>query len=164
MLACLRGKGVANGEGASIEMLFQIFRLNFSWNMFKIDCFIKKFSKNVQCWGFSASSASTFNIGDLKLCDLAKFWVLNWLWRNRTSKKIGYDVILVTPSLLVTEKRHQNNVTFFSILPPPPNQNFWPRQCFVGQDRAQNRIGPRHQGSPKCWASLMHIAQYLKTI
>jgi len=55
-------KGVARGwaqraRPPSIEMLFQIFRLNFSWDMSKMHYFSNKFSKIAKCWELSASSA-----------------------------------------------------------------------------------------------------------
>jgi len=44
----IKFKGVARGGnlGSPIEMLFQIFRLNFSWNMPKMYYFSNKFQKS----------------------------------------------------------------------------------------------------------------------
>jgi len=65
---------VARGPGLpQIEMLFQIFRLNFSWDMSKMHYFSHKFSKIAKRCGLSAPQRSlTFNISDLKFRDFAK--------------------------------------------------------------------------------------------
>jgi len=53
------GKGVAKGLGPHpIKMLFQIFRLNFSWNMYKMYYFSNKFLNIAKRCGLSAPSAS----------------------------------------------------------------------------------------------------------
>jgi len=52
------GKGVAKGLDPQIKMLFQIFRLNFSWGMSKMHYFSNKFSKIAKRWELSALSAS----------------------------------------------------------------------------------------------------------
>jgi len=65
-------KGVARWWAPPIEMLFYIFKLNFSWDMSKMHYFSGKFSKIVKRWGGSPQRHSTFNIDDLKFCDLAK--------------------------------------------------------------------------------------------
>jgi len=62
-----------------------IFRLNFCWDMSKVHYFSIKSSKNRQAMGGSLPPFS-FDIGDLKLHDLAKLSFSNWLWRNRTLK------------------------------------------------------------------------------
>jgi len=50
----IRGKSVARGPAPPpIEMLFQIFRLNFSWDMSKMHYFSNEFSKIAKCWGLS---------------------------------------------------------------------------------------------------------------
>jgi len=54
------GKGMAKGPRPPlIEMLFQIFRLNFRGNMYinKICCFSNKFSKIKSAGGFPPPSA-----------------------------------------------------------------------------------------------------------
>jgi len=48
-------RGIQGARAPLIEMLFQIFKLNFSWNMSKLHCFSNKFSKitkplNLQYW------------------------------------------------------------------------------------------------------------------
>jgi len=65
------GKAVARGPGPPINMLFQIFRLNFSRDMSKMHYFSNKFSKIAQRWGrnqvlgaFRPQRFLTFNIGD----------------------------------------------------------------------------------------------------
>jgi len=56
-----------------IEMLFQIFRLNFSGDMSKMHYFSNIFSKIAKRWGlFAPQHLLTFNIGDLKFRNLAK--------------------------------------------------------------------------------------------
>jgi len=86
-------KGVARGGGPppTIEMSFQIFRLNFSWDKFKMRYFSNKFSK----------IALNFSFGDLKFRDLAKLCFSNWLWRNRTITSFQWR-----HHHYVTEKRH----------------------------------------------------------
>jgi len=45
--------------------------------MSKMHYFSNKFSKIAKRWGLSAPQRLlTFNIGDLKFCDLAKWWFL----------------------------------------------------------------------------------------
>jgi len=112
-----RGKGVAKGGGSSgpdpppIEMLFQVFRLNFCWDMPKMHYFSNKFSKITK-------RPLIFDFGDLKLRDMAKFCFSSWLWRNRTSKnqllRHFSDVMaIMSPKNVI--KTSQN----FSILGPP---------------------------------------------
>jgi len=53
-----------------IEMLFQIFKLNFSWNMSKMHYFSDKFSKISSAEGFPPPAP--LSLDNLKLRDLAK--------------------------------------------------------------------------------------------
>jgi len=56
-----RSKVVAKGtQGARppIEMLFQVFRMNFSWDMPIMHYFSNKFLKIAKRWGLYAPSAS----------------------------------------------------------------------------------------------------------
>jgi len=55
-----------------------------------------------------------FGFGDLKLRDVAKLCFFQADYDEIKLQKISYDVI-----------------KFFHFGPPPPNQNFWLRQCLV---------------------------------
>jgi len=49
--------------------------------MSKMHYFSNKFSKIAKRWELSAPRRpSTFDFGDLKLCDMAKLCFSNWLW------------------------------------------------------------------------------------
>jgi len=94
-------KGVAKrnpkGPATPIEMLFQNFRLNFSWNVTKMHCFSNKFKKSSSTvWALRSKRPLTFNIGDLKLRDVAKLWIFKLIIKKSNFKKISYDIILVT--------------------------------------------------------------------
>jgi len=99
-------------KGPSIEMLFQVFRLNFSWDMPKMHFFVTNFQKLPSAGALRSQRSLIFDFGDLKLRDVAKFFSRR-LWQNRTSK-IGYDVLLVTSWPLCHRKTSQN----FSFLAP----------------------------------------------
>jgi len=64
-----------------------------------------------------------FNIGALKLRDLAKLWIFQLIMKKSNFKEISYDVIIITSPKNVTKLTSQK----FSIL-GYPNQNFWLRQ------------------------------------
>jgi len=87
--------------------------------MSKMGYFSNIFSKIAKCWRLSAPSASLpFDIGDLKLRDLAKLWC--------------FKLIMAKSNFWTFQWRHHNYVTKiksqkFSSL-APPNQNFWLRQ------------------------------------
>jgi len=82
-------------------------------------CFSNKFSKIAKRWELSVSNAPfTFNIGDLKLRDLAKLWIFKQIMKKLNFKKYVMtsfsDVIIITSP----KKCHQNNVTqFFQFAP-----------------------------------------------
>jgi len=69
-----QGVGPEGSAHPSIEMLFQIFKLNFSWDMSKMNYFSDKFLKIAKRWSraFSPQRRLIFNIDDLKFRDLAK--------------------------------------------------------------------------------------------
>jgi len=60
----------------------------------------------------------TFNIGDLKFCDLAKLWFFKLIM---TDSNIKNNIVMIT--IMTPKKCHQNNVTKF-FQSGPPNQNF----------------------------------------
>jgi len=69
------------GEPAlSIEMLFQAFKLNFSWDMPKVHYFITNFQKSPQ-------RPLTFNFGELKLHNLTNLWIFKLIMTKSNSKK-----------------------------------------------------------------------------
>jgi len=101
-----------------IEMLFQIFRLNFSWNMPKMHYFSCKFSKIAN----HSQHPLTFSIGVMKFRDLAKLWFFKLIMTKSNFKNI-VDVISGTSSPLRHRKSHQNNViNFFQFRLPPPSK------------------------------------------
>jgi len=48
--------------------------------------FRNKLSKISQRWARRAPAPLNLRFGDLKLRDLAKLWISNWLWQNQTLK------------------------------------------------------------------------------
>jgi len=74
-----------------------------------------------------------FNLGELKLCNLAELCFFTWLWRNQTSKnqlRLRFKWHIKWRNChYVTEKHHQNNVTKFSVLGPPAQSKFRVKQC-----------------------------------
>jgi len=61
----------------------------------------------------------TFNVGDLKLRDLAKLWIFKLIMMKSNFKKISYDVIFVTSSSLFHRKTSSKlRYKMFSILGP----------------------------------------------
>jgi len=73
----------------------------------------------------SPNVGGSFDIGGLSLCNLAKLCFFKLIMAKSNIRKTSYDdsdIILMTSSQLVTEKRHKNFP--FS----PHNQNFWLRR------------------------------------
>jgi len=54
----------------------------------------------MRCWGSLPQRPLTIGVGDLKLRDLAKLRFFKLIMMKSNFKKISYDVISVTPSLL----------------------------------------------------------------
>jgi len=80
-------------------MLFQVFRLNFSWNVPKIHYFSNKSLKIAKRWGLSAHSALS-----------------SWLWRNRTSNNQlwrHFSDVIVIMSLKNVTKITSYNFSFW---------------------------------------------------
>jgi len=82
--------------------------------MSKIHCFSNNFSKIASAEGLRPQRPLTFNIGELKLCNLAKLWIYKLIMKKSNFKNSVKNV---------TKIMSQN----FSIL-DSPNQNFWLRQ------------------------------------
>jgi len=77
--------------------------------MSKMHYFSNKFSKIAKRWGLSVLSAPlSFDIGGLSLCDLAKLCFFKLIMAKSDIRKISYDVVSVTSSQLITEKRYKN--------------------------------------------------------
>jgi len=117
-------KGVARGAQVAwpspstpIEMLFQVFKLNFSWDVPKMHYFSNKFSKKCQALGALRPQRPTiFNFGELKLRNLAKLWFFKLFmtksnFKNQSWRHVS-DVIAITSQKNVTKITSQN----FSIL------------------------------------------------
>jgi len=97
---------------------FQIFRLNFCWDMSKMHYFSNKFSKIAKRWGLSAPSPLTFDVGDLKLRDLTKLWFFKLIMMKSNLKKISFDIISVASSQLRHRKiRQTERHKIFPLLP-----------------------------------------------
>jgi len=82
-----------------IEMLFQLFMLNFSRDMSKINDFNNKLS-NIAKGSALHLQRLTFDIGDLKFRYLAKLCFFKLIMTKSNFKKISYNVISVTSLLL----------------------------------------------------------------
>jgi len=71
----------------------------------------------------------TFDFGDIKLRDCQNCGFSNWydkieLYKKQLRRHFSNVIVIIT------EKRHQNNVTrFFHVGSFTPNQNFWLCQC-----------------------------------
>jgi len=84
-----------------------------------------KFSKISKHWGFSASSASNFRLGQIVFFQTD--------YDKNPTLKISYDGISVASSQL----RHRNNVIIFYLFWAPPSQKFWLRQWVLYDDNRQ---------------------------
>jgi len=99
---------------------FQIFRLNFSWDVLKMYYFRNKFPKIAKHWGWRAPASFNLRFWWPQVTCFGLIVVFQTDYDEIELQKISYDVISVTLSQLCHLKRYQNNVTNFSVLAPLP--------------------------------------------
>jgi len=123
--------------------------------MSKMYCISNKFSKVASAGALHPQRLLTFSIGDLKLRGIFKLIMAKSNWKKKsvmTSLKWRHHHY-------VTEKRHQNNVNFFSLCLPPPNQNFWLRQwriVCIDPNQNQNWLNSSNNSTPDIQLSVLN--------
>jgi len=87
MLRCSRPPG--RGRALPIEMLFQVFRLNFSWKMPKMHYFSNKCSKIAKRWMLSAPSAPNLRFWwpEVSWCGQILFFQADYVTKSKNFKK-----------------------------------------------------------------------------
>jgi len=86
--------------------------------MSKMHCFSNKILEIAKRWELSAPAPHTSILVTWSYVIWPNCGFLSWLWRNGTFKKSVTTSFSWHRHHYVTEKRHQNNVTKFSILVP----------------------------------------------
>jgi len=107
---------------------YQIFRLNFSWDMSKMHYFSTEFFKIAKresrqtlksLEAFRPQLSLTFDFGDLKLHDLAKLCFFKLTMTKSNFKKSVMMSFQWRYYHYVLEKRHQTTHKIFHFCPPP---------------------------------------------
>jgi len=117
-----------------IEMLFQVIRLNFSWDMPKIHYFSNKFSKMSSAGNSPPQRPLIIDFGDLKLCNVGKSYFFKLIMTKSNFKKS------VTHGHYFTEKRHK----IFPFWIPSPQSKFLATPvCVTSLDKQVSMHAPR---------------------
>jgi len=116
-----RSQGPKGPGFPPIEMLFQVFRLNSSWDMpkmyYKMYYFSNKFSKIAKHWDSPPPAHLNLRFWwpEVTRCGQILFFS-SWLWRNRTSKHQLWRHFSNVIAIMSLKNVTKNVTKFFSIL------------------------------------------------